>query len=206
MAETLDTGKPITESLTGDVPRSAQNFHFFADFAPSYIEECFSGDANERHIAIREPSGVAGLITPWNLPLHLATWKIAPCLVMGNTCVVKPAEWTPYTASLLAQIANDAGLPKGVLNVVEGFGAEGAGEALTRHPDVRMISFTGETTTGKAIMQAASQTLKKVSFELGGKGANIIFADADIEEAIATSVRAAFRNQDKYVWQALGFL
>lgn len=194
-AETIDTGKPISESLEGDITRSALNFHFFADFAASQGEECFTNGELERHIAIHEPVGVIGLITPWNLPLYLATWKIAPCLAMGNSCVLKPAEWTPYTATLLGEIASEAGLPPGVFNVVHGFGAGGAGEALTRHPLINRISFTGETSTGKAIMVAAADTLKKVSFELGGKGANIIFADADLDEAIPISVRAAFRNQ-----------
>ncbi len=194
-AETLDTGKPIRESLEGDIPRAALNFHFFADFATAVGDEYFVAAENERHITLREPVGVIGLITPWNLPLYLATWKVAPCLAMGNSCILKPAEWTPYTACLLGEIAIQAGLPPGVLNVVQGFGAEGAGEALTRHPLVSRISFTGETSTGKAIMAAAASSLKKVSFELGGKGANIIFADADLDEAIATSARAAFRNQ-----------
>jgi aminomuconate-semialdehyde/2-hydroxymuconate-6-semialdehyde dehydrogenase len=194
-AETLDTGKPITESLDGDIPRAALNFHFFADFAPQVNEACYTSGPNERHFAVREPVGVAGLITPWNLPLYLATWKIAPCLAMGNTCILKPAEWTPYTAFLLGEIVASAGLPPGVLNIVHGFGTDGAGEALTRHPSVDLISFTGETTTGKAIMSAASATLKKLSFELGGKGANIIFADANLDEALPTAIRAAFRNQ-----------
>jgi aminomuconate-semialdehyde/2-hydroxymuconate-6-semialdehyde dehydrogenase len=194
-AETMDTGKPITESLEGDIPRSALNFHFFADYVQSISEECYTVSELERHIAFREPIGVAALITPWNLPLYLATWKIAPCLAMGNTCVLKPAEWTPFTAFLLAELMNEAGVPPGVFNVVQGLGAGSAGEALTRHPDVACISFTGETSTGKAIMSAASATLKKVSFELGGKGANVIFADADLDEAIPTAVRAAFRNQ-----------
>lgn len=194
-AETADTGKPIAESLEGDIPRAAMNFQFFADYAPALSEECFTVDARERHFAFHEPLGVAALITPWNLPLYLATWKIAPCLMMGNTCVLKPAEWTPYTAYLLGHIVKEAGLPDGVLNIVHGFGAGSAGEALTRHPDVRCISFTGETSTGRAIMSAASQTLKKLSFELGGKGANIIFDDADLAEAIPTAVRAAYRNQ-----------
>lgn len=194
-AETMDAGKPIAESLEGDIPRAAQNFHFFSSFAESLGEDCYSVSENERHFAVREPLGVCGLITPWNLPLYLATWKIAPCLVMGNTCVLKPAEWTPYTAYLLADIMREAGVPAGVFNIVQGFGANGAGEALTRHPLVRSISFTGETGTGKAIMAAASGTLKKVSFELGGKGSNILFEDADLDEAVPTAVRAAFRNQ-----------
>jgi aminomuconate-semialdehyde/2-hydroxymuconate-6-semialdehyde dehydrogenase len=194
-AETLDTGKPISESIDGDIPRAALNFQFFANFVQSIGEEYYTSAENERHIAIREPLGVCGLITPWNLPLYLATWKIAPCLAMGNTCVLKPAEWTPYTAYLFADIVREAGLPPGVFNIVQGFGADGAGEALTRHPLVRSISFTGETGTGKAIMAAASATLKRVSFELGGKGANILFTDADLNEAIPTAIRAAFRNQ-----------
>ncbi len=194
-AETKDTGKPISESLEGDVTRAALNFHFFADYAASQGEDCYTSSPTERHIAIHEPVGVIGLITPWNLPLYLATWKIAPCLAMGNSCILKPAEWTPYTATLLAEIVAEAGLPPGVFNVVHGFGAGAAGEALTRHPLVSRISFTGETSSGKAIMRAASDTLKKLSFELGGKGANLIFADADLEEAIPTAVRAAFRNQ-----------
>jgi aminomuconate-semialdehyde/2-hydroxymuconate-6-semialdehyde dehydrogenase len=194
-AETTDSGKPITESFDGDIVRSAQNFHFFAQFAATFAEEAYTASADERHIAVREPVGVCGLITPWNLPLYLATWKIAPCLMMGNSVVLKPAEWTPYTASLFAEITREAGLPDGVFNVVNGFGAQAAGEALTRNKLVRSISFTGETGTGRAIMAAASDTLKKVSFELGGKGANIIFADADLDEAIPTAVRAAFRNQ-----------
>lgn len=194
-AESTDTGKPISESMDGDIPRAAQNFHFFADYAQAQHEDCFTVSEHERHFALREPLGVAGLITPWNLPLYLATWKIAPCLAMGNTCVLKPAEWTPYTAFLLGQIMQQAGLPAGVFNVVNGFGAGSAGEALTRHKDVRCISFTGETGTGKAIMSAAADTLKKLSFELGGKGASIIFEDANLKEAIPTAVRAAFRNQ-----------
>lgn len=194
-AETRDTGKPIRECLEGDIPRAAQNFHFFADFASTIGEECYTVSPSERHLGVREPLGVVGLITPWNLPLYLATWKIAPCLAMGNSCVLKPAEWTPFTAYLLAHLMHEARVPAGVFNVVHGFGAESAGEALTRHRDVNAISFTGETTTGKAIMAAASQTLKKLSFELGGKGATVIFDDADLKEAIPTAVRAAFRNQ-----------
>ncbi len=195
VAESMDTGKPLSESFEGDIPRAAQNFHFFAEFASSISEECYSPAHNERHFAVREPAGVAALITPWNLPLYLETWKIAPCLMTGSPCVLKPAEWTPHTAFLLARITREAGLPDGVLNIVNGFGPGAAGEALTRHPDVRSISFTGETATGRAIMCAASSTLKKLSFELGGKGANIIFDDADLSEALPVAVRAAFRNQ-----------
>lgn len=194
-AESIDTGKPLKESSEGDIPRAAQNFHFFSAYAANQTEDCYTVNSMERHFAVREPLGVAGLITPWNLPLYLATWKIAPCLAMGNTCVLKPAEWTPLTATLFAHIVKEAGVPAGVFNIVHGFGGNGAGEALTRHKDVRCISFTGETTTGKNIMTAAAGTLKKLSFELGGKGATIIFADANLEEAIPTAVRAAYRNQ-----------
>ncbi len=195
VAESTDNGKPLSGSLEGDIPRSAMNFHFFSEFAASHVEEAFTVSDSERHVAVREPLGVCGLITPWNLPLYLATWKIAPALAMGNTIVLKPAEWTPYSAFLFADLARQAGLPPGVFNIVHGFGADGAGEALTRHKDVKSISFTGETSTGKAIMMAAAPTLKKLSFELGGKGANIIFDDANLDEAIPTAVRAAFRNQ-----------
>lgn len=195
LAETLDTGKPLSESREGDIPRAAQNFHFFAEAASQLHEDCFTVDSMERHFSAREPLGVVGLITPWNLPLYIATWKIAPALVMGNTVVLKPAEWTPTTATLLAEIAREAGIPPGVFNVVHGFGTNGAGEALTRHPGVKAISFTGESVTGKTIMRTAADTLKKLSFELGGKGATVIFEDANIPEAINTAMRAAFRNQ-----------
>ncbi|MEY4631838.1 MAG: hypothetical protein RIQ81_1958, partial [Pseudomonadota bacterium] len=145
--------------------------------------------------SFREPLGVTGLITPWNLPLYLATWKLAPALAQGNTIILKPAELTPLSATLLCELLNEAGLPKGVVNVVHGLGANSAGEALVRHPGVKAISFTGETGTGTAIMKDAAQTLKKLSFELGGKGATIIFDDADLEQAVPTACRAAFRNQ-----------
>ena len=194
-AETLDTGKPITESLEGDIPRAAQNFQFFAEAVAHLHEESYTLDPMERHFITREPLGVAGLITPWNLPLYLATWKVAPALAMGNSVVLKPAEWTPTTANMLAEIIQEVDLPPGVFNVVHGYGHQGAGEALTRHPDVRAISFTGETDTGKAIMKIASESLKKLTFELGGKGATVIFEDADLSQAIPTAVRAAFRNQ-----------
>lgn len=193
--ETLDTGKPIRESLEVDIPRASYNFHFFADLIRSASTEFFPMDGKGMNYVLREPVGVAVLITPWNLPLYLATWKVAPCLAAGNTCVLKPAELTPLTAARLADIASDAGLPPGVLNVVQGFGPQSAGEALTCHPQVDLISFTGETTTGKAIMAAASSTLKRLSFELGGKGAVTVFADADLDQVLPIVRRAAFQNQ-----------
>jgi aminomuconate-semialdehyde/2-hydroxymuconate-6-semialdehyde dehydrogenase len=193
--ETLDTGKPIRESLQVDIPRSAYNFQFFADFIKNTASESYPLDDRALSYVTRQPVGVAALITPWNLPLYLTTWKVAPCLAAGNTCVVKPAELTPLTAAKLAEIGQAAGLPAGVLNVVQGFGPAAAGEALTRHPGVNLISFTGETTTGKAIMAAAAPTLKRLSFELGGKGAAIVFGDSDLDDALPIVRRAAFQNQ-----------
>ena len=193
--ESLDTGKPITETKTGDVPRAVRNFRFYAEFAQHDPQHAWTGEDGVQHTTIREPLGVVGLITPWNLPLYLETWKLAPALAAGNTVVLKPAELTPLSANALAELSLQAGIPPGVFNVVHGFGAGGAGEALVKHPDVRAISFTGETSTGKAIMATAAATLKKVSFELGGKGASIICADADLDKAVPIACNAAFRNQ-----------
>ncbi|MCL6626594.1 MAG: aldehyde dehydrogenase family protein, partial [Alicyclobacillus shizuokensis] len=193
--ETLDTGKPLSLSKTLDIPRAAANFRFFADFVKGLGTECFEMDGVALNYALRRPVGVAGLISPWNLPLLLLTWKVAPCLAAGNTCVIKPAELTPTTAAKLAEIAKEAGLPDGVLNVVHGFGPDAAGSFLTEHPDVNLISLTGETTTGKAVMRAAAGSLKRLSFELGGKNPNIIFADADLEDALTVSLRSSFSNQ-----------
>jgi aminomuconate-semialdehyde/2-hydroxymuconate-6-semialdehyde dehydrogenase len=193
--ETLDTGKPLSLSRSLDIPRAAANFRFFADFVKGLGTECFEMDGVALNYALRRPVGVAGLISPWNLPLLLLTWKVAPCLAAGNTCVIKPAELTPTTATKLAEIAKEAGLPDGVLNVVHGFGPDAAGSFLTEHPDVNLISLTGETTTGKAVMRAAAGTLKRLSFELGGKNPNIIFADADLEDALTVTLRSSFSNQ-----------
>ncbi|OJT59596.1 aldehyde dehydrogenase [Bacillus licheniformis] len=193
--ETLDTGKPLSLSSTLDIPRAAFNFHFFADFMRGAGTEAYQTDDLAINYAIRRPVGVVGLINPWNLPLLLLTWKLAPCLAAGNTAVIKPAELTPMTATLLGEICHDAGMPDGVVNIVHGFGPDSAGAALSEHPDVDAISFTGETTTGKVIMEAASKTLKKLSFELGGKNPNIIFADADMDEAVSTSLKSSFVNQ-----------
>ncbi|NDE14864.1 aldehyde dehydrogenase [bacterium] len=195
LAESLDSGKPYSETLNGDIPRSAKNFHFFADLAAHQSFETWTGEDGSQHTSIREPLGVTGLITPWNLPLYLATWKLAPALAQGNTVILKPAELTPLTATLLCELLGEAGIPEGVVNVVHGFGAKSAGEALVRHPGVKAISFTGETTTGSAIMRDAADGLKKLSFELGGKGASVIFDDADLDLAVPTACRAAFRNQ-----------
>lgn len=191
--ESLDTGKPLSLASHLDIPRAAYNFHFFADFMTTVSNESYQQDDTAIHYSVRRPVGVVGLINPWNLPLLLMTWKLAPALAAGNTVVMKPSEVTPMTATVLAEICSDAGVPEGVVNLIHGFGDAGA--AITSHPDVDAIAFTGETTTGTAIMQAASPTLKKLSFELGGKNPNVIFADADLDDAIATTMRSSFLNQ-----------
>ncbi|WAH38061.1 aldehyde dehydrogenase [Alicyclobacillus dauci] len=195
LLETADTGKPLSLSKSLDIPRSAYNFRFFGDFVKGMSTETFEMEGVALNYALRRPVGVAGLISPWNLPLFLLTWKVAPCLAAGDTCVIKPAELTPMTATKLAEICKEAGLPDGVLNVVHGFGPDAAGSALTEHPDVDLISLTGETSTGKAVMKAASSTLKGLSLELGGKNPNIIFADCDLEDALETTIRSSFVNQ-----------
>ena len=193
--ESMDSGKPLSETMNGDIPRAAYNFHFYADLCHHQMSPSYRSDDGSHHTTLREPLGVVGLITPWNLPLYLATWKLAPALAQGNAVVLKPAELTPLTAYALAHVLRKVGLPPGVVNIVQGYGAASAGEALVRHPGVKAISFTGETVTGSAIMAAGAASLKKTSFELGGKGASIIFADADLEKAAKVATRAAMRNQ-----------
>lgn len=194
--EALDTGKPYSEAFTGDIARAASNFRFFAGLVlKDPVSSSFTGDDGSTHRTVSQPIGTVGLITPWNLPLYLASWKLAPALAQGNTVVLKPAELTPMTATAMGQIFNEAGLPPGVVNIVQGYGTASAGEALVKDPRVKAISFTGETLTGEAIMRSAAPALKKLSFELGGKGASVIFADADLEQSAATAARAAFRNQ-----------
>jgi aminomuconate-semialdehyde/2-hydroxymuconate-6-semialdehyde dehydrogenase len=193
--EAMDTGKPYDLALEVDITRSAHNFYFFADYITTLSSESHMQDQTALHYTYRRPVGVVGMINPWNLPLLLLTWKLAPCLAAGNTAVMKPAEWTPMTATVLAEICKDAGVPDGVVNVVHGFGANAAGSALTEHSDVDAITFTGETKTGSAIMKAAAPTLKKLSFELGGKNPNIIFADSDLDEVIETTLKSSFMNQ-----------
>ncbi|RDW20143.1 5-carboxymethyl-2-hydroxymuconate semialdehyde dehydrogenase [Oceanobacillus arenosus] len=191
--ESLDTGKPLWLSKKVDIDRAAYNFHFFADYMTTVGTEAYQQDDLALHYAIRRPVGVVGLINPWNLPLLLMTWKLAPALAAGNTVVMKPSEVTPMTATVLAQICTDAGVPAGVVNMVHGKGETGA--AITSHDDVDAIAFTGETITGTAIMKAAAPTIKKLSFELGGKNPNLIFADADIDDVIDTTMRSSFINQ-----------
>jgi aminomuconate-semialdehyde/2-hydroxymuconate-6-semialdehyde dehydrogenase len=194
--ETRDMGKPISDSRGKDVPRAAYNFRFFADYAEHVGTHAFDkGWEKTFGYELREPIGPVAAISPWNFPLMLLTWKVAPALAFGCTVVAKPAEQSPLTASILAEICAEAGMPPGVFNVVNGFGPQAAGEALTRHPDVAAITFTGESNTGKAIMKAAADGLKKLSFELGGKSASIVCSDADMEAAVQGSLLGVFLNQ-----------
>ncbi len=197
-AEIIDTGKPVEMASHLDIPRGAGNFNFFADLAPMALGEAFpmktpdGGDA--LNYSLRQPRGVIAVVCPWNLPLLLMTWKVAPALACGNTVVVKPSEETPATATLLGEVMNEVGIPAGVFNVVNGLGAASTGEFLTSHPGVDGITFTGETVTGTAIMKAAAVGTRPVSFELGGKNAGIVFADCDLDAAIAGTIRSAFLN------------
>ncbi len=193
-AESFDQGKPVWLAESVDIPRAAQNFRFFAGQILYAQSEAFEQSGKSFNFSIRKPIGVAGLISPWNLPLYLLTWKIAPAIACGNTVICKPSEVTPMTAYLLCHILKEAGLPSGVVNMVFGFGVE-AGEALVAHPEVPLISFTGGTKTGQQLSMTAAPLIKKLSLELGGKNANFIFADANLEEAISTSVRSSFLNQ-----------
>lgn len=200
-AESIDSGKPITLARWVDIPRSAANFRFFATailHTESAAHETAlpepDGVLRALNYTQRRPRGVAGLITPWNLPLYLLTWKIAPALATGNTAVAKPSEVTPATACMLADVCSEAGLPPGVLNIVHGLG-DAVGAAIVKHPDVPAISFTGSTMVGRWIGSTAGDMLKRVSLELGGKNPNVIFADADLDQAIETATRAAFTNQ-----------
>ncbi len=194
--ETRDMGKPLSDSRSKDVPRAAHNFRFFADYAEMVGTHAYDKPwDNTFGFEIREPIGVSAAISPWNFPLMLLTWKVAPALAFGCTVVAKPAEQSPITASLLAEVCRDAGMPPGVFNVVNGFGPDAAGEALTRHPGVAAVTFTGESSTGKAIMAAASGGLKKLSFELGGKSPSIVCEDADLDAAVHGSLLGVFLNQ-----------
>ncbi len=193
-AECVDTGKPLRLARAVDIPRAAANFRFFATAILHWHAEAYRTDTLALNYTLRQPRGVAGLIAPWNLPLYLLTWKIAPALATGNTAVAKPSELTPMTAHLLAEIVREAGLPPGVLNIVHGLGSK-AGAALVAHPAITTISFTGGTATGGEIARAAGPLFKKLTLELGGKNPNIVFADADLDEALPTSVRSSFENQ-----------
>ncbi len=198
VAECADTGKPRGMASHIDIPRGAANFKVFADLIKNVPEESFhlhTPDGLGAHnYAQRSPKGVIAVISPWNLPLLLMTWKVGPALACGNTVVVKPSEETPQTTSLLGEVMNECGVPPGVFNVVNGFGPDSAGAFLTEHPDVDAITFTGETRTGEIIMRAASVGLRNISMECGGKNPAIIFDDADMEKAIEGSLRSAFMN------------
>ncbi len=189
--ECLDTGIPISQIRGGQIPRAADNFRFFAEMATRIGGESYPVAQTFLNYTIRQPVGVAGLITPWNTPFMLETWKVAPALAAGNTCVLKPAEWAPVSAMALAQAIQEADLPPGVVNVVHGVG-ETAGAALVAHPMVQLISFTGETTTGKEIMRNGAATLKRYSMELGGKSPVVVFADADLDRALDATIFGVF--------------
>lgn len=197
-AEVADTGKPISLASKIDIPRGAANFRIFADLVKAAGVEAFRTETSDNvsalNYSVRKPLGVVGIITPWNLPLLLLTWKVAPALACGNCVVVKPSEETPATATLLAEVMQSAGVPAGVFNVVHGFGSGSAGEFLTCHPDVNAVTFTGESKTGSAIMRAVAPTVKPISFELGGKNAAIVFADCDFDETIKGLADAVFLN------------
>jgi len=197
-AEVADTGKPLALASKLDVPRAMANFRAFADAIKAAGLESFQTETPDGksalNYAVRKPLGVVGIITPWNLPLLLLTWKVAPALACGNTVVVKPSEETPATATLLAEVMKEAGIPDGVYNVVHGFGPNSAGEFLTKHPDVNAVTFTGESQTGAAIMKTVAASVKPVSFELGGKNAAIVFADCDFEETVNAVSEAVFLN------------
>lgn len=196
-AEMMDTGKPIRMARAIDIPRGAANFRVFAEMARTLGTESYMTDrpgARALNTVLRQPVGVVGVISPWNLPLLLMTWKVAPALAMGNAVVVKASEETPTTALLLAEVMKDVGVPDGVYNVVHGFGPESVGEALTMHPGIDALTFTGESNTGTAIMKAAAPGLKHLSFELGGKNPAIVFADADIDKAVAGTTKSVFTN------------
>ncbi|NYT83999.1 2-hydroxymuconic semialdehyde dehydrogenase [Pollutimonas harenae] len=197
-AEVSDTGRPVHQARSLDVARGIANFRTFADLIKTGSSEMFEGIAPDGAKIInyitRKPLGTVGIISPWNLPLLLLTWKVAPALAMGNCVVAKPSEETPSSATLLAEVIQAAGLPHGVFNLVHGFGPNSAGEYLSSHPDIAAITFTGESRTGTTIMKAAAEGVKEVSFELGGKNAAVVFADADFEAAIAGVMRSSFTN------------
>jgi aminomuconate-semialdehyde/2-hydroxymuconate-6-semialdehyde dehydrogenase len=193
-AESIDTGKPISLARSLDIPRAIANFRFFATAILHTESEAHITDNVAFNYTLRQPRGIAGLISPWNLPLYLLSWKIAPAIAVGNTAIAKPSELTPMTAYMLCEIAREAGLPNGVLNIVHGTGPN-VGAAITAHPKINTISFTGGTVTGKKVAEACAPLFKKLSLELGGKNPNIIFADADLDAAIAGSVRSSFANQ-----------
>ncbi|MBS0584514.1 MAG: 2-hydroxymuconic semialdehyde dehydrogenase [Proteobacteria bacterium] len=197
-AEVADTGRSVKQARSLDIARGVQNFRTFAELirqAGGEFYEMRAVDGNDVFsYTVRKPHGVVAVISPWNLPLLLLTWKVAPALACGNSVVAKPSEETPSSATLLAEVIHEAGLPKGAFNLVHGFGPESAGEFLTRHTGVDAITFTGESRTGETIMRAAAAGVREVSFELGGKNAAVVFADADFDKAVAGVLRSSFTN------------
>ncbi|MCB0635410.1 MAG: aldehyde dehydrogenase, partial [Lewinella sp.] len=193
-AESRDNGKPVSLATAVDIPRAAANFRFFGHAITQFASEAHEMTGVAINYTLRQPLGVVGCISPWNLPLYLFTWKIAPALAAGNTVVAKPSEVTPYTAYLLSEICREVGLPAGVLNIIHGYGQD-VGDAINRHPAIKAISFTGSTRTGAEIARVAAPMFKKLSLEMGGKNPNLIFADCDYDQALATTLRSSFANQ-----------
>lgn len=193
-AESKDNGKPVTLAAHVDIPRAVSNFHFFATAIEHFASESHNMEGVGINYTLRKPIGIVGCISPWNLPLYLFSWKIAPALATGNCVIAKPSEITPYTAYLLGQVAKDAGLPDGVLNILHGLGTT-VGDAIVKHPKIKAISFTGGTKTGEYIARTAAPMFKKLSLELGGKNPTIIFDDCDFDDMLSTTIRSSFANQ-----------
>ena len=193
-AESKDNGKPISLARHVDIPRAVSNFHFFATAILHFASESHYMEGVGVNYTTRKPIGIVGCISPWNLPLYLFSWKIAPALAAGNCVIAKPSEITPYTAYILGKVAQEAGLPNGVLNILHGTGPK-VGDAIVKHPKIKAISFTGGTKTGEYIARTAGPMFKKLSLELGGKNPNIIFADCDFEDMLSTTIRSSFANQ-----------
>ena len=193
-AESRDNGKPLSLAAHVDIPRAVSNFHFFATAILHFASESHNMEGVGINYTLRKPLGIVGCISPWNLPLYLFSWKIAPALAAGNCVIAKPSEVTPYTAYLLGKVAQEAGMPPGVLNILHGEGYA-AGDAIVKHPKIKAISFTGGTKTGEYIARTAAPMFKKLSLELGGKNPNIIFADCDFDDMMSTTLRSSFANQ-----------
>lgn len=194
MAECVDSGKPLSLARTLEIPRAVTNFRFFGTAILHFHSESHATDDVAINYTLRRPRGVCGIISPWNLPLYLFTWKIAPAMAVGNTVVAKPSEITPMTAFMLSELCQQAGLPAGVLNIVHGLGKK-AGAAIVNHPATTTLSFTGGTVTGREIARTAAPMFKKVALEMGGKNPNIIFGDVDLDEVVRESVKSSFQNQ-----------
>lgn len=194
LAESLDNGKPVSLASHVDIPRAISNLKFFATAIEHFASESHYMPGTGVNYTLRKPIGIVGCISPWNLPLYLFTWKIAPAIAAGNCVIAKPSEVTPMTAFMLSEVCAEAGLPAGVFNVVHGYGHK-VGDAMTRHPLIKAISFTGGTNTGATIAKIAAPMFKKLSLELGGKNPNIIFADCDFDDAVSTTLRSSFANQ-----------